>query len=95
MALRLPRFALLLAALLVFTGIPSFAEFYTDWLWFQELGYEQVLLKSLSAQATTGIAVGAVVFAILWLNLRLSLRLLRRREFARRGRREGDRQRRR
>ena len=82
MALRLPRFALLLAALLVFTGIPSFAEFYTDWLWFQELGYEQVLLKSLSAQATTGIAVGAVVFVILWLNLRLSLRLLRRREFA-------------
>ena len=82
MALRLPRFALLLAALLVFTGIPSFAEFYTDWLWFQELGYEQVLLKSLSAQATTGIAVGTVVFVILWLNLRLSLRLLRRREFA-------------
>ena len=58
MALRFPRLALLLAALLVFTGIPSFAEFYTDWLWYQELGYEQVFLKSLSAQATTGIAVG-------------------------------------
>jgi uncharacterized membrane protein (UPF0182 family) len=82
MALRFPRFFLLLAALLVFTGIPSFAEFYTDWLWFEELGYEQVFLKSLSAQATTGLAVGAVVFVILWLNLRLSLRLLRRREFA-------------
>jgi uncharacterized membrane protein (UPF0182 family) len=82
MPLRLPRFALLAAALLVFTGIPSFAEFYTDWLWYQETGYEQVFLKSLSAQATTGTAVGAVVFVILWLNLRLSLRLLRRREFA-------------
>ena len=82
MALRFPRFFLLLAALLVFTGIPSFAEFYTDWLWFVELGYEQVFLKSLSAQATTGLAVGAVVFVILWLNLRLSLRLLKRREFA-------------
>ncbi len=82
MALRFPRFFLFLAAILVFTGIPSFAEFYTDWLWFEELGYEQVFLKSLSAQATTGLAVGAVVFAILWLNLRLSLRLLRRREFA-------------
>ena len=65
MALRFPRFFLFLAALLVFTGIPSFAEFYTDWLWFQELGYEQVFLKSLSAQATTGLAVGAVVFVIL------------------------------
>jgi hypothetical protein len=82
MALRFPRFFLFLAAILVFTGIPSFAEFYTDWLWFEELGYEQVFLKSLSAQATTGLAVGAVVFVILWLNLRLSLRLLRRREFA-------------
>ena len=82
MALRFPRFFLFLAAILVFTGIPSFAEFYTDWLWFVELGYEQVFLKSLSAQATTGFAVGAVVFVILWLNLRVSLRLLRRREFA-------------
>ena len=82
MALRFPRFLLIVAALVVFTGIPSFAEFYTDWLWYQELGYEQVFLKSLSAQATTGMAVGAVVFVILWLNLRLSLRLLRRREFA-------------
>ncbi len=82
MALRFPRLLLIVAALVVFTGIPSFAEFYTDWLWYQELGYEQVFLKSLSAQATTGMAVGAVVFVILWLNLRLSLRLLRRREFA-------------
>ena len=82
MALRFPRFFLILAALVVFAGIPSFAEFYTDWLWYRELGYEQVFLKSLSAQATTGMTVGAVVFVILWLNLRLSLRLLRRREFA-------------
>ncbi len=82
MALRVPRFTFLVAALLLFTAIPSFAEFYTDWLWFRELGYEQVFLKSLSAQATTGIAVGASVLAVLWLNLRLSLRHLRRREFS-------------
>ena len=59
MALRFPRLLLIVAALVIFTGIPSFAEFYTDWLWYQELGYEQVFLKSLSAQATTGMAVGA------------------------------------
>ena len=82
MPLRVPRFSLLVAALVLFTAIPSFAEFYTDWLWFRELGFEQVFLKSLSAQATTGLAVGAVVLAVLWLNLRLSLRHLRRREFA-------------
>jgi uncharacterized membrane protein (UPF0182 family) len=80
--MRLPKLALFFAALLLFTGVPSFAEFYTDWLWYQELGYEQVFLKSLSAQATTGLLVGGAVFVILWLNLRVSLRQLRRREFA-------------
>ena len=80
--MRLPKLALFFAALLIFTGVPSFAEFYTDWLWYQELGYEQIFLKSLSAQATTGLLVGGTVFVILWLNLRLSLRQLRRREFA-------------
>jgi uncharacterized protein len=79
---RIPRFVLLLAGIVVLTGIPSFAEFYTDWLWFKELGYEQVFLKSLSARATIGMAVGLAVFAFLWLNLRISLRLLRRREFS-------------
>jgi uncharacterized membrane protein (UPF0182 family) len=79
---RLPRGLLLLVAVALFAGIPSSAEFYTDWLWFREVGYEDVFLKSLSAQATTGVLVGAVVFVVLWLNLRLSLRLLRRREFA-------------
>jgi uncharacterized protein len=81
-ALRVSRLFLLLLGIFLLTGIPSFAEFYTDWLWFRELGYEQVFLKSLSARATTGIAVGIIVFAILWLNLRVPLRLLRRREFA-------------
>jgi uncharacterized membrane protein (UPF0182 family) len=79
---RFPRFFLLLVGIVLLTGIPSFAEFYTDWLWYRELGYEQVFLKSLSARATTGITVGIVAFLVLWLNLRLSLRLLRRREFA-------------
>jgi uncharacterized protein len=82
MALRVSRLFLLLLGIFLLTGIPSFAEFYTDWLWFQELGYEQVFLKSLSARATTGTAVGIIVFAILWLNLRVPLRLLRHREFA-------------
>jgi uncharacterized membrane protein (UPF0182 family) len=79
---RIPRGLLLLLAIAIFAGIPSFAEFYTDWLWYREVGYEDVFLKSLSVRATTGFIVGGLVFAVLWLNLRLSLRLLRRREFA-------------
>ena len=79
---RIPRGLLLVLAIALFAGIPSFAEFYTDWLWFQEVGYEHVFLKSLSARALTGTVVGTLVYLVLWLNLRLSLRLLRRREFA-------------
>jgi uncharacterized membrane protein (UPF0182 family) len=81
MLTRIPRFVWLVGGILVITGVPSFAEFYTDWLWYREVGYEQVYLKSLSARATTGMTVGAVVFALLWLNLRWALRFLRRREF--------------
>jgi uncharacterized protein len=79
---RLSRLSLLLILVFVVTGIPSFAEFYTDWLWYVELGYELVFLKSLSARATTGFLTGAAVFAIFWFNLRVALRGLRRREFA-------------
>ena len=79
---RIPRGLFLLVAIALFAGIPSFAEFYTDWLWYREVGYEDVFLKSLSARGATGFIVGGLVFLVLWLNLRLSLRLLRRREFA-------------
>ncbi len=81
MPFRLSRAVLLLLFVLLLTSIPSFAEFYTDWLWYRELGYEQVFLKSLSARALTGTLTGVVAFLVLALNLRLSLRNLRRREF--------------
>jgi uncharacterized membrane protein (UPF0182 family) len=60
---RIPRGLLLLLAIAIFAGIPSFAEFYTDWLWYREVGYADVFLKSLSARATTGMVVGGLVFA--------------------------------
>ena len=42
---------LLVAALLLFI-VPTAVGFYTDWLWFRELGYEGVFLRSLNAQAS-------------------------------------------
>ena len=42
--MRLPRFSLVFLLLLLATGIPALAEFYTDWLWFREVGFEQVLV---------------------------------------------------
>jgi uncharacterized membrane protein (UPF0182 family) len=65
-----------LAALLL--AVPSAAVFYTDWLWFQEVGYEGLFLRKLNAQGITFAAVFAAVFVILSFNLRLARRALNR-----------------
>ena len=69
------RLPVLLALVLLVTGVPAIAEFYTDWLWFKELGYEQVFLRSLSAQTLVTVIAGLVVFALLAGNLLLALRV--------------------
>ena len=55
-------------------------EFYTDWLWFGETGYQPVFLRMFTARATVGLAVGAAAFALLFGNLALALRSLTRRQ---------------
>src|SRR6187431_1708187 len=75
------RFPILLALVVLVTGVPSLATFYTDWLWFKELGYEAVFLRSLSAQTLVAAVAGLVVFGLMAGNLRLALRALRPRPF--------------
>jgi uncharacterized membrane protein (UPF0182 family) len=74
---RLLPFALLF---LLLTAGPRAAEFYTDWLWFQEVGFEGVFLRSLGARATLGALVFALAFSFLFANLGAAFRALRRRE---------------
>jgi uncharacterized membrane protein (UPF0182 family) len=76
----IPRISLILVLFALILVIPSMAEFYTDWLWFEELGYEQVFVRSLSAQGTVGGLTGLAAFALLVVNLRLALRSMRPRE---------------
>jgi uncharacterized membrane protein (UPF0182 family) len=78
---RFLRLRILILPVIMLVMVPSFAEFYTDWLWFQEVGYEQVFLRSISAQGTVGALTGLATFVLLVLNLRLALRFLRPREF--------------
>ena len=58
---------------MVFFGGPSIVGFATDWLWFGELGYQQVFLTTLRAQGT--LFTIAFVIAAVWLtvNLRIAL----------------------
>ncbi len=62
---------LLLTAILLFV-IPSAVSFYTDWLWFRELGYEGVFLRSLNAQTAVFAGTFAAVYVFLFLNLRFA-----------------------
>ncbi len=54
---------------------PAWAGFYTDWLWFQDLGYEVVFSTVLITKLILGITVGLMAAAVIWLNLRLAVRL--------------------
>jgi len=67
----------LLALALLFV-VPSAAQYYTDWLWFRELGYERVFLRTLNAQGSVFVATFAAVFVFLFINLSIARRAVRR-----------------
>jgi uncharacterized protein len=74
---RLTLLGLLVA---VFFLLPSAVQFYTDWLWFAEVGYQGVYARGLTTQSTLGLVAFGLGFAVLYLNLRLAFRVLVRRE---------------
>ncbi len=58
----------ILAAVVLFV-LPSAVAYYTDWLWFQEVGYTGVFMRTLNAQGAVFAATFAVVYLFLYLNL--------------------------
>ena len=64
----------LVALLLI--GWPTWAGFYTDWLWFKELGYQTVFSTVLTTKLMAG-AVGGFAAAYLGVNLLYSFYLKR------------------
>ena len=81
MAFRRSRTLLVLILIVFVTLLPTSAVVYTDWLWFQELGYEQVFLRSITARSIVTAATIALVFGILAVNLLLAFRSLHPRQF--------------
>ena len=67
------RFVVLLVLAFLFFGGPSAIRFYTDWLWFGEVGYQQVFLTMLRAQGTLFTIAFAVAAVWLTVNLRVAL----------------------
>ncbi len=74
MAIRdVPRAPIIALGLFLLMAIPSFAEFYTDWLWFGEVGYRGVFLKSLTTRSAMGSTVFLVAGGFLAFNLFVAL----------------------
>ena len=70
---RSTRYVVLIALALLFFGGPSLVGFYTDWLWFGEVGYQQVFLTTLRAQGTLFTIAFAISAVWLTVNLRMAL----------------------
>jgi uncharacterized membrane protein (UPF0182 family) len=70
--LRRTLLVVLVAILLFF---PSFARWYTELLWFGEVGYGAAFWVPIASRAVIGVAAGLAVFLILFLNIRPLLRL--------------------
>ncbi len=63
----------LLAAVLLFV-VPSAVGYYTDWLWFREVGYQGVFLRTLNAQSAVFLGTFLLVGVFLYVNLRFARR---------------------
>src|SRR5688500_18076538 len=66
---RAVGFALLV---LLALAVPQLVRYYTDWLWFSEVGFRQVFTTILRSQSL--LFAGAVLISVLWfaLNVRIA-----------------------
>src|SRR5215210_1463895 len=63
------------AVILILLVLAASSRFYTDLLWFKEVGFSSVLWKSLRTQFLLGAGVGIITAAIVWVNLKLAERM--------------------
>lgn len=73
-----PRWLILLAVLLLILLLwPGWTGFYSEWLWFKQLGYENVFLTTLRTKVWLGAIALLIAGFLIWLNFRLTLGLSR------------------
>ena len=65
------------ASVLLLVGLNWLRSFYTDWLWFSNLGYQQILLKMVTTKIWLFLVGGFLFAAIAGTNLHLVFRTTR------------------
>lgn len=63
------RLLLVLLLIVLFILAPTLARWYTDWLWFGELGYRGVFWVPLLSRIGVTLVVGGLLFLLLYLNV--------------------------
>ena len=73
---RPPRFVILagLALLLLFVFLPGLTTPISDWLWFNEIGFQRIFVTRFVAEWTIGLVSGLIAFGVLYSNARYALR---------------------
>ena len=66
------RFPFVLAIFLLVVVVPALVDFYTDWLWFGQVGYQTVFWRSISARVVVGALAFVGVFGLLWGSIRVA-----------------------
>ncbi len=70
------RWLLVIPALILLLLLwPGWTGFYTEWLWFEELGYQQVFSTTLRAKMLLGVIAALLAGLLIWINFKLALRL--------------------
>lgn len=69
------RIALFILAFVIFTSATSIVLFYTDLLWFTDLGFSSVYLKLIGAKTVVGFVFGGLMWLALLLNIYIARRL--------------------
>ena len=71
---RSPLLVLLVVLVVVLPVGGQALALYTDWLWFQEVGFAPVFTTLLATKSVLGLAAGLTVFLLLYVTLRLTAR---------------------
>jgi len=74
--IKRPRWLIALpVAILLLLLWPSWVGFYTEWLWFREVGYAKVFSTTLLTKLGLGAVTAVLVALLVWLNFKLALGL--------------------
>ncbi len=76
MPVRLPRIMIFLIVgfFLSLFFLPQLISYYVDWLWFKDVGFEEIFSTKIKAQVITAFAGILAGFVITWLNISFAMR---------------------